>query len=94
MLSTVIRLPTLKTLYLSKIRVPIIFFLGINITKLKLSDVSTVASEGEQSKLLTPGASEGVATTASHTVVDHCAWKCFRPVHGTRFHTLAYFSLI
>jgi hypothetical protein len=93
-LSTVIHSSTLKTLQLSKISVPIMLFHGINLTKLELNNISSNEFDGEQSRLLTPAASEGVATTAPHTVVDHCEWNYFDPVHGTRFPTSAYFSLI
>ena len=93
-LSTVIHLSTLKTLHLMRIRVPITLFLGINLTKLELTDDLSNAFDGEQSRLLTPGASEGVAATPPHTVVDHCVWGYFKPVHGTVFPTSAYFSLI
>jgi hypothetical protein len=48
----------------------------------------------EQSSSLTPAASEGVATMASQTVIDHCVWYFREAVHGTRFFTFAYFSLI
>ena len=87
-LSTVIHSSTLKTLYLSKISVPIMLFLGMfNLTKLELTDVRVSSNEfdGKQSILLTPGTSEGMATTAPHTVVDHCVWNYFELVYGTRF---------
>jgi hypothetical protein len=93
-LSTVIHSSTLKTLHLKRISVPIMLFLGINLTKLELTDVSSNEFDGKQSRLLTPGPLEGMATTAPHTVVDHCVWNYFEPVYGTRFPTSAYFSLI
>ena len=84
-LSTIIHLSTLKTLHLSKISVSIMLFHGINLTKLELSNISSNDFDGDQSRLLTPAASEGMATTAPHTVVDHCEWNDFDPVHGMRF---------
>jgi hypothetical protein len=93
-LSTIIHSCTLKTLYLTKVKVPIMLFHGIHLTKLELSYLSPNDFDGEQSRLLTPAASEGVATTASHTVIDQCVWNCYKPVHGMRFPTSAYFSLI
>ena len=98
-LSTVIRSSTLKTLYVNKITLPTMLFLGINLTKLELTNFSPNEFDGEQSGFLTPAASdsEGVATTTAscwHTVVDHCKCNFFGPVDGTRFPTFAYFSLI
>ena len=93
-LSTVIHLSSLKTLHLSQISFPVTLFLGINLTKLELTNISFNEFDGEQSRLLTPAASEGVATTAPHTLVDHCEWTYFGPVNGTRFPASAYFSLI
>jgi hypothetical protein len=93
-LLTIIHSSTLKTLYLENIDVPITLFHGIHLTKLELSSVSPSNFGGKQSRLLTPAASEGVATTASHTVVDQCVWNLDEPMHGTRFPTSAYFSLI
>ena len=94
-LSSAIHASTLKTLYLTRISVPIsMLFLGTNLTKLELTDVLSNEFDGERSGLLTPGTSEGVATTAPHTVVDHCVWNYFKPVQGTRFPTSAYLSLI
>ena len=98
-LSTVIRSSTLKTLYVNKISLPTMLFLGINLTKLELTNFSPNEFDGEQSGFLTPAASdsEGVATTTAscwHTVVDHCKCNFFGPVDGTRFPTSAYFSLI
>ena len=85
----------LKTLHLIKINVPIMFFLDsdINLNKLVMTDLDFALNELD-GRLLTPAASEGVATTASHTVVDHCVYKYFRALHGTRFSTSAHFSLI
>ena len=95
--STVIHSSTLKSLYLREVALPIsMLFLGnvsINLIKLELTDGLSNEFDGEQSRLLTSGASEGVATTAPHRVVDHCIWRCFDAVHGTRFPTFAYFSL-
>ena len=90
--STIIHSSTLKTLHLKTISVPIMLFLGTNLTKLELTDVSSNEFDSEQSslRLLTPGASEGVVTTASHTVVDHCVWKYFKAVHSMRFPTMTY----
>jgi hypothetical protein len=94
-LSTIISSSTLKTLHLDKVlNVPIMLFHGIHLTKLGLSSLSPNDFDGEQSRLLTPAALEGVATTASHTVIDQCVWKFYKPVHGTRFPISAYFSLI
>ena len=73
---------------------PIMLFHGIHLTKLRLHYLSPNDFDNEQSRLLTPAASEGVATTASHTVIDQCVWYFYEPVHGTRFPTSAYFSLI
>ena len=94
-LLTVIYSSTLKTLHLRKINVPIMFFLGINLNKLVMAELDFPPNEldGKQSRLLTSAASEGVATTASHTVVDHCVYRYFH-LHGTRFSTSAHFSLI
>ena len=90
-LSTIIHSSTLKTLSLKGFRVPITLFLGVNLTKLKLTDhLLPDESDVAQSRLLIKEASDGVATTASHTVVDHCVWTC---LHGTRFPTSAYFPL-
>ena len=92
-LSTIIHSSTLKTLYLWKVIMPITLFHGIHLTKLWLASLSPNDFIGEQSRLLTSAASE-VTTTASHTVIDHCEWNFCAPVHGTRFPTFAYFSLI
>ena len=93
-LSTVLHSSTLKTLYFNKISVPIMLFLDIrvNLTELELTDVGVSSNEfdGEQSRLLTPAASEVVL----HTVVDNCVWNYLEPVYGTRFSTSAYLSLI
>ena len=86
-LSTVIRSSTLKTLYLNDVSVPIMLFLGINLTKLVLTDLAPNNFGGVQ---LTPAGSEEVATT----VVDHCVWNYFKALPGTRFSTPAYFLLI
>ena len=96
-LSTVIHSSTLKILNLKNIMMPIMLFLGLNLTKLELTANSPNELLGKQSRLLAPAASdsEGVATTtASHTVVDHCKCNFFGPLDGTRFPTSAYFSLI
>ena len=92
----IIHSSTLKTFYIDNIDVPIMLFHGIHLTRLELSSVSPSNFGGKQSRLLTPAASEseGVATTASHTVVDQCVWNFDEPMHGTRFLTSAYFSLI
>ena len=95
-LSTVIHASTLKTLYVENIHVPIMLFLGLNLrlAKLEMTAFFPTEYDDEQSRLLTPAASEGVATTASHTVVDYCVCRYYRPVYGTRFSTTGYFSLI
>jgi len=98
-LSNIIHLSTLKTLYLDKLaNVPITLFLGIvHLTKLKLGSISHDDFDGEQSSSLTPAASKGVATTASHTVIDRCVWCLRIPLavrSGMRFPTSAYLSLI
>jgi hypothetical protein len=92
-LSTLIHSPTLKILHLKYIdNVPISLFLGIDhLTKLVLSSVSFNYSDGEQPSSLTP---KGVATMASHTVVDQCVWYCGGPTRGRRFPGYAYSSLI
>lgn len=92
-LSTIILSPSLKTLRLLKIQnVPITFFQGIHLTHLVLSSLWL----SKQSVLLTPAALEGVATTASHTVVDRCSWHFSdsEPLHGTKFPTFVYLLLI
>ncbi|EDR04623.1 uncharacterized protein LACBIDRAFT_330446 [Laccaria bicolor S238N-H82] len=68
-LSTLIHSPTLKILSLYMIdNVPITLFLGIvHFTQLHLNHVSLNYSDGEHPSSLTP---KGVATTASHTVID------------------------
>jgi hypothetical protein len=95
-LSNIIHSSTLKTLYLKKVvNVPITLFLGIvHLTKLELDCLSPNDFGGEQSSSLTSTALKGVATTASHTVIDHCVWWSRRRVRGTRFPTSAYISLI
>ena len=92
-LSALIHLPTFKILYLEKIdNVPITLFLGIvHLTKLHLRSVSLNYSGGEQPSSLTM---KGVATTASHTVIDQCVWSFSKPTRGRRFPEYAYFSLI
>jgi hypothetical protein len=95
-LSNIIHSSTLTTLYLKKVvNVPITLFLGIvHLTKLELDCLSPNDFGGEQSSSLTSTALKGVATTASHTVIDHCVWWSWRRVRGTRFPTSAYISLI
>jgi len=94
-LSNIIHSPTLKTLYLKGIvNVPITLFLGVHLTNLELDSLSPDDFDGEQSSSLTPAASKGVATTTSHTVIDQCIWSLWEVVHGTRFPTSDYFSLI
>ena len=85
-LSTIIHSSTLKTLYITGVYVPIMLFLGVNLTKLELTGLSLYDFDGAQSRLLT---SEGAATTAFHSVVDHCVLKDIRPTYGTRFPTFA-----
>ena len=97
---TIIHSSTIKTLCVEHALVPIVLFLGLNLTKLELTTYWPNEFVGKQSRLLTLAASdsdsEGVATTttASHTVVDHCKCNFFGPVEGTRFPTSGYFSLI
>ena len=87
-LSTIIYSSTLKTLNLwGVISVPIMLFHGIHLTKLELTSFLF----NDESTLLTSEASEGVA---SDTVIDQCVWNFYEVVHGTRFSTSAYFSLI
>ncbi|KAM6492889.1 hypothetical protein JOM56_011023 [Amanita muscaria] len=73
-LSTIIHSSTLKTLYLTEVSVPIMLFHGIHLTKLVLHSLLLNDLDGEQSSLLTSANWEGVATTASHTVIDQCVW--------------------
>ncbi|KIL56631.1 hypothetical protein M378DRAFT_172518 [Amanita muscaria Koide BX008] len=68
-LSTIIHSPTLKTLYLTEVSVPIMLFHGIHLTKLVLHSLLFNDLDGEQSSLLTSATSEGVATT-----IDQCVW--------------------
>ncbi|EDR08418.1 uncharacterized protein LACBIDRAFT_326852 [Laccaria bicolor S238N-H82] len=72
-LSTLIHSPTLKILHLRYVdNAPVTLFLGIvQLLKLHLSSVSLNYSDGEQPSSLIP---KGVATTASHTVIDRCVW--------------------
>jgi hypothetical protein len=83
-LSTLIHSPTFKILHIEYVdNVPISLFLGIDhLTKLVLSSVSFNYSDGEQPSSLTP---KGVATMASHTVVDQCVWYIGNPTRGRRF---------
>ena len=84
---TIVHSSTLKTLYLCSVSVPIMLFLGINLSTLELDDFSPNDFDGVQSGVLT---SEEVATT----VVDRCVWRCIRRMRGTRFPSPAYFPLI
>jgi hypothetical protein len=94
-LLTIIYLPTLKILYFAGMNVPIMLFQGIYLTKLVLHDVLPQFDlDCNKPRPLTCAASEGVATKASHTVIDECVWRFYYPVYGTRFPTPAYFSLI
>src|ERR1700735_1549047 len=100
-LSTIIHSPTLKTFHLrdvplprENVNVPIMLFHGIHLTTLVLDSLSPNDFDRKQSRLPTPVASDGGATIASPTVIDRCVWNCYRPGHGTRFPTSAYFSLI
>jgi len=94
-LSNIIHSPTLKTLYLEGLfNVPITLFLGVHLTNLELDSLSPNDFDGEQSSSLTPAASKGVATTASHTVIDQCRWYLSKGVDGTRCPTSVYISLI
>ena len=92
-LSTVIHSSTLKNLYVNKINVPIMLFLDINLNKLELTDFRPDKFDGESwlPKLAT---TEGVPTTASHTVVDYCVCRYLTTAYGTRFPTSGYFALI
>jgi hypothetical protein len=95
-LSYIIHSSSLKALYLeSVVNVPITLFLDIaHLTKLELISISPGNFDGMQSSSLTPTASKGVATAASHTVIDRCVWYFHGQVDGTRFpSTPAYFSL-
>jgi hypothetical protein len=83
-LSTIIHSSTLKTLYLTRVNVPVMLFHGIHLMKLVLSSLLPNNFDGEQSRLLTPAASEGVAATASDTVIDRCVWSFDGSVHSTR----------
>ncbi|KIL56629.1 hypothetical protein M378DRAFT_172516 [Amanita muscaria Koide BX008] len=86
-LSAIIISSTLKTLYLAEVSMPIMLFHGIHLTKLVLRNLGSLLLndlDGEQSRLPTSAASEGVATTASHTVIDQCVWN-FYTVPRTRF---------
>ena len=92
-LSTLIHSPTLKILYLRGVKnVPITLFLGIaHLAKLHLNSFSLNYSGNKQPSSLTPN---GVATTASHTVIDQCVWSFWKPTHSRRFPKFTYFSLI
>lgn len=69
-LSTIIHLPTLKTLNFAGMNVPIMLFQGVCLTKLMLHCVSPQFHlDGEQPWLLTWAASEGAATTTPHTAM-------------------------
>ena len=84
-LLTIICSSTLKTLYLTRVNVPVMFFHGIHLTKLVLISLLPNDFDGEQSRLRTPAASEGVAATASDTVIDQCVWCFYDSVHSTIF---------
>ena len=92
-LSTIIHSSTLQTLDLTRVNVPITFFGGIHLAKLRLNSLCLNGLDGKQPSSLTPAASEG-ETTASHTVLEECEWNFFSPVRGTRFSTSLYLSLI
>jgi len=83
-------------MYLERlVNVPITLFLGVHLTNLELDSLSPDDFDGEKSSSLTPAASKGVATTASHTAIDQCIWSLWEGVYGTRFpSTSDYFSLI
>jgi len=86
-LSNIIHSPTLKTLYLKRlVNVPITLFLGVHLTNLELDSLSPDDFDGEQSSSLTPAASKGVATTASHTVIDQCIWSLW----GSTWYEISY----
>ncbi|KAM6492892.1 hypothetical protein JOM56_011026 [Amanita muscaria] len=79
-LSTIIHSSTLKTLKLAEVNMPIKLLHGIHLTKLVLHNLRSLLLndlDGEQSRLPTSAASEGVATTASHIVVDQCVWRFY-----------------
>ena len=93
-LLSIVHSSTLKTLSLTGItKVPITFFL--HLTTLELHSLTPSDFGGENSSSLTQAASKGVTPMASHTAIDRCAWHFRREhVHGTRFPSSAYFSLI
>ena len=92
-ISSFIHLPTLQTLSLDNIDMPITLLQGIHLTTLELSEISPKGLDAKQSSLLTP---EGMETTAPQDmVIDQCLWYFFyKPVRGTKFPISAYFSLI
>jgi len=86
-LSNIIHSSTLKTLELIEVvNVPTTLFLDIvHLTELALGAVDF---DVEQSTSLTSAASKNMATTASHTMIDHCVWYIPRAQgRGTTFPT-------
>jgi hypothetical protein len=83
-LSTIIRSSTLKTFCLRNASVPIMLFQATHLAKLELD---SVILDGEQSRLLTLPASEGVETA----VIDQDVWiiDMRGQVRGTSFSTSA-----
>ena len=76
-LSNIIHLPTLKTLSLYCVRMPIAFFHRIvHLTTLELSYLSPYDFGNKNSSSLTRAASKKVRPTASDAVIDRCVW-CF-----------------
>ena len=99
MLSNIFLLPTVKTLFLKGItaitKVPITFFLHIDhLTTLELHSLPPSDFGDENSSLLT--ASKGMASVASHTVIDRCVWDFRfgwrRQVHNMGSVVLPYMS--
>ena len=76
-LSNIIHSSTLKTLSLDGItKVQITFFLHIvHLTTLELRFLLPNDFADENSSSLTRAASKGVASMASHSVIDQCVWR-------------------
>ena len=75
-LSSIIHLPTLKTLSLYRIQMPITFFHRIvHLSTLELSSLSPYDFGNENSSSLTRAASKEVRPTASDAVIDRCVWR-------------------
>jgi hypothetical protein len=82
-ISAIIRSTSLEKLHITHVNMPITFFQGIHVKKLILYIQPDHFCR--QGALLQAAAPEGGATTASHTVVDHCEWNCSEPLDGTTF---------